>query len=202
VFLSKLILNLENPQARRDLADAYEMHRTLTRLVAERKDRLLWRLEPGRGIATPFLLVQTLEAPSWKAVFAACGANYGELAPDSPKEFHPVFLPGQRLRFRLRANPSVMRNRKRYGLLKKEDQLAWLERKLFQAGTRVLSAEVVGKEWLTARRTSKGSRIELLAVTFEGFLLVEAPEQLLAAVKEGVGHGKAFGLGLLSLAKG
>jgi len=202
MFLSKLTLNLENPQARRDLADAYEMHRTLTRLVGERKDRLLWRLEPGRGVVAPFLLVQTLQAPNWEAVFAACGADYGELAPDFPKEFHPVFHSGQRLRFRLRANPSVMRNRKRYGLLRKKDQLDWLKRKLSQAGTKVLSAEVVGKEWLTARRALKGSRIELLAVTFEGFLLVEAPQPLLTAVKEGVGHGKAFGLGLLSLARG
>jgi len=200
VFLSKLTLNLENPRARRDLADPYEMHRTLSRLVPP-GERLLWRLESGRALEPPYVLVQTEGPQDWTALWEACRRDYGELAPDSPKPFHPVFRTGERLRFRLRANPSVMRGRKRYGLVGREAQLAWLERRLSREGARMVAAEVVGKEWLVARKGAAGRRIELLAVTFEGVLEVMVPETLLRALIRGVGHGKAFGLGLLSLAR-
>ncbi len=201
MFLSKLTLNLENPKARRDLADPYEMHRTLARLVGHRKDRLLWRLETGRGLAPPYVLIQTQGPQDWEALWAVCGKDYGELAPDSPKAFTPALRPGERLRFRLRANPSVMRNRKRYGLVGREAQLAWLTKTLARCGARVLAAEVTGKEWLVAGKKRPSPRVELLAVTFEGFLEVKHPETLLKGLSQGIGHGKAFGLGLLSLAR-
>jgi CRISPR system Cascade subunit CasE len=40
------------------------------------------------------------------------------------------------------------------------------------------------------------------AVTFDGLLRVTDPEALLAALAGGIGSGKGFGFGLLSLARG
>lgn len=52
MWISKLVLDLRSRSARRDLANPYEMHRTLSRAVSraleEGKERLLWRVEPTR----------------------------------------------------------------------------------------------------------------------------------------------------------
>ena len=49
MYLSQLKLNPTHPSARRDLGDAYQMHRTLSRAFATGPDdavpRFLWRLE-------------------------------------------------------------------------------------------------------------------------------------------------------------
>ena len=53
MYLSKLTLDPRHLGARRDLADAYEMHRTLARAFAPDESsapaRFLWRLEPPRS---------------------------------------------------------------------------------------------------------------------------------------------------------
>ena len=50
MYLSRLTLDPRQPQARRDLGDAYDMHRTLTRAFAldatTLPPRFLWRLDP------------------------------------------------------------------------------------------------------------------------------------------------------------
>ena len=47
MYMSKLVLDPRHLQARRDLANAYEMHRTLSRVFAPSPDaspaRFLWR---------------------------------------------------------------------------------------------------------------------------------------------------------------
>jgi CRISPR system Cascade subunit CasE len=52
MYLTKLVLNANHPQARRDLGSAYEMHLTLSRAFVQNADtppvRFLWRLERVR----------------------------------------------------------------------------------------------------------------------------------------------------------
>jgi len=42
--------------------------------------------------------------------------------------------------------------------------------------------------------------VVLAVAQFDGVLQVTDPSGLLAAVRSGIGHGKAFGLGLISVA--
>lgn len=59
----------------------------------------------------------------------------------------------------------------------------------------------------TASRRGKGHRykkqnIPHFGVRFDGLLCVTDPETLVEAVRQGIGPAKAFGFGLLSLARG
>ena len=197
MYLSLLYPNSNNAQARKDLADPYAMHQTLSRVV-EPGDRVLWRLETGRYGENPRVLVQTLKPPRWEEVLSRWEEPYGELAPDSPKEVHLALRPGQLLRFRLYANPTVTREGKRLGLYREEDQLNWLFERLKERGA-------VAHKVLVSRREKKnfkkrGETITLATAQFDGVLEVSNPERLLQAIEQGIGHGKAFGLGLLSVA--
>lgn len=205
MWLSKLVLDLRSQAARRDLANPYEMHRTLSWTVAEalqaHKERLLWRVEPYR-MNSPTVLVQTLTQPDWSKVFARF-PDYGQLDPTSPKFFAPQFREGQVLRFRLRANPTVKRLGKRYALQGWEEKMSWLGRKLEEAGAELLGATIESETRIQARKPGQGEKGQLIiyAVLYEGFLRVRDPERLKRAVVHGLGPAKGFGMGLLSLAR-
>jgi len=196
MYLSLLHLNPAHKQVRKDTANPYSMHQTLAQ-VLERGQRALWRLEAEGGFDEYHLLVQTTLRPDWQALLSRF-PGYTEVAEDSPKPFNPAFHPGQQLRFRLYANPTVTRNRKRFGLYREEEQLRWLASRLAVAGANPLRVVVSRRGKL---RIPKSGQVAVLAVgQFDGVLRVENPNRLMEAVRNGIGHGKAFGLGLLSVA--
>ncbi len=197
MYLSLLYPNPDNPRARKDLADPYALHQSLAHAVAP-GDRPLWRLESGRYGEDPRVLLQTLKPPDWERFFERQGPGYAELAPDSPKRFDPVFTPGQLLRFRLYANPTVTRAGKRLGLYREGEQWRWIEERLADRGAKLHSVLISQRE--KRRFTKKGQAITLAVAQFDGVLGVTDPEKLLQAIAQGIGHGKAFGLGLLSVA--
>lgn len=107
---------------------------------------------------------------------------------------------------------------KRVAIWKEPEQRAWLDRKAAVAGfviattdetpSLLLGAHVDGAASLVARsaseraeqrRSHKGLRFD--GVSFEGNLVVRDPGSLETAMREGIGPGKAFGFGLLSLAR-
>lgn len=201
MVLSRAVLNLEDPVARNDLSNPYEMHSTLMRLVDAGSSRPLWRLEPSRGPATPpVVLIQTERQPDGEAL---CGASATYLREFSSRENRLLehVKTGDILNFRLRANPTVTRERKRHGLERADDQLAWLERQVDRAGARLLGAQTshVGKLQIARRGSER--RIVLMGVTFDGQFEVTRPEALRTAVMSGIGPGKALGFGLMTLAR-
>ena len=212
MHLSQLILNGRSRQARRDLANPYQLHRTVMSAFPAKlpeDERVLFRLEIHPRHKAPVLLVQSLRRPEWSELPA------GYLLPlqssgwpvENPavKQVELHFLPGQTLAFRLRANPTVKRQGKRYGLFKEDEQQAWMRRKSAEAGCELLSLQVGSDSRLKGWQPQEdGSvrRLEFYAVTFEGNLRVLCPDDLLAAIQSGIGSGKGLGFGLLSLAPG
>src|ERR1700743_2552590 len=135
MFLSKLVLSLRNSKARHDLASPYEMHRSLMNAYPhpriDNRCDLLFRTEPGRS-GPPIVLVQTRADPDWSRLPGSYLATSAECKP-----FDLPVATGQRLRFRLRANPTkrvaakneqfggVMTG-KRIGLVTETEQVRWL----------------------------------------------------------------------------
>lgn len=200
MFLSKLALNPRLNQVRRDLANPYEMHRTLAWAIrnADGDERLLWRLEPGHPNA-PILLVQTRALPRWDQLLER-HADYAE--PNEPLPMD-AFLTralqsGVRLRFRLRANASVKRLGKRHALNTNEEKTAWMTRQATANGFDLLDVTVVTDERVQARKAE--ALVTLDATLFDGYLRVVEPERARRALENGIGHAKGFGLGLLSIA--
>ncbi len=121
---------------------------------------------------------------------------------------------GQRFRFRLRANPCVTRNGKRLGLLRLEEQEAWINRKGKRHGFSLpqlasfdfsdQSSERVdvriSQEQMLRGKQHSGNGIRIFSVLYDGILMVTEPNTFRDALSNGIGHGKAMGLGLLSVA--
>lgn len=226
MLLSRIHLNPRSKDARRDLADAYQLHATLCRAFYPPgqpcpQGAILWRLEPETDAAShPRVLVQSRVAPDWSRVPSAWLAG----TADPPKNLVDGLAlrnlaPGARFRFRLRANACKTVGGRRIGLRRREEQRGWLERKAAQHGFELpqpLSTDyfdfrgrlealsyrdfrVTHEAMLTGSRHD-GAVISVYAAMFEGVLSVRDPQAFRDALGTGIGHGKVMGLGLLSVA--
>jgi len=209
MYLSQLILDPKHRQVRSEMANRYEMHRTLTACFPEKKRseiNLLFRLETAQhsGMVPPKLLVQSRLVPDWSHLIERC------LLVEAPqtKSFNPNFQNGDRYVFRLLANPTVKRKQagktsKRVGIYDSKGQEAWLERKGTQAGFSVTALRITNQGILESRKrkNSHTFQIKHLAVQFDGLLEVSDPGALKLAVQNGIGSAKGFGFGLLSLGR-
>lgn len=227
---SRLVLNESYPEARRDLGDCGRIHRRILRAfpaleqAGSARDQLglLYRLEsPDENSAGWCLLVQARHEPDW----ASLPAQYLARPPEvkAIDEAYARIAEGLTLRFRLRANPTkrVARrddprwNGRRVALRGEEEQLAWLERKGTQNGFALThvraSAQVVdvrssSQTDVTGRLAPAGgqpapaARLTFGSTLFEGLLQVQDAACFRLALEEGLGSGKAFGFGLLSVA--
>ncbi len=227
MFLSQLTLNPRNLQVRAELARPYEMHRTLSKAFPQNtydKERdgadaagVLFRAEQDARTNRITVLVQSKLEPNWTWLQEEHDARgHAYLArPAAYKAFELRLVPGQMLAFRLRANPTKRRKSdgKRIGLEYANEKLDWLRAKLqgdekreqIPGGFRMVRATVGDEEFIknenAIRRAERSHDLKLLVAQFDGVLQVEDPVNALETLERGIGSGKAFGFGLLSLAR-
>jgi CRISPR system Cascade subunit CasE len=222
MYLSRLTLNLASREVRRDLADCHEMHRTLmcgfptveADSDARRAIGVLYRVEPARPGHAPTVIVQCGPFPNWSRLPFAW-ATAIETKPvgavvDSIRD-------GARLRFRLLANAtrSVVDDARKRGrrveLTREEDKVDWLRRQASTSGFRLAGGDTTVPA-VMVRPTEKlrggyadddrrTGRICLGASLFEGILEVTDAGRFREVVTSGLGRGKAYGCGLISVAK-
>ena len=227
MYLSQLILNPQSRQVQHELADPYELHRTVSRAFpdgvfkAERTEdnatNILFRVDLHPRTRIPTLLVQSRQHPRWDFLSAEkkdylLGENDLPLDIENPavKEMNLQLHEGQTLAFRLRANPTVKKDRegkkqgRRVGLIHEEDQRKWLERKLESAGAALVSVNIVNEQFRHGKlftEREKEKRMNFLSVQFDGVLQVKKPDDLVSTLFTGFGSAKGLGFGLLSLAR-
>lgn len=178
------------------LANPYRVHQRLRMAYTEEK-RLLFRIEEKER--NTVILVQSEVLPDWQAAFSDFDVL---LTEPEIKKFHLNLVQGRLYRFRLLANPIVTREKKRLGLLKEEDQLAWLKRHLEGAGAELLGCQVRENGFQRSRKNpaKEGGIQTHLSVLFEGIIRVTDPGKLAVVVITGIGPAKAYGFGMLSVA--
>lgn len=221
MLLHRIHLDPRCREARRDLADPYQLHATLCRAFSVPANKcpeneLLWRLEPETDSSgNPRILVQSREVANWEAI----GISGWLMDTDAPVDLRERLRlaevkEGQRFRFRLRANPSITRSGKRQGLLRLDEQEQWLLRKgvlhgfelprrasfdLSESAPDQCDVHVSHEQMLSGKQHS-GNGIRVFSALFNGILTVADPEAFRTALRLGIGHGKVMGLGLLSVA--
>ena len=201
MYLSKVFISW------RKARNPYDIHRELWKLFPNWPDSnrdFLFRVEKQqKGFGTE-ILMQSMQKPI--RTDSACHIK-------AHREYNLSLAKGQRLRFRLRANPTKKIsdqkgriNKKgeikkcRVPLIREEEQKDWLERKL--ANICSLDALIIHSEVPMYFRIHKEQRSgKILTVLFDGILGVEFPSDFVDMIKMGIGPAKAFGCGLLSLAR-
>ncbi|NQT84087.1 type I-E CRISPR-associated protein Cas6/Cse3/CasE [bacterium] len=173
----------------------------------------MFRVEPHPG-GRVVILVQSAVRPDWDYAFH----NAGHLlaVPWEVKSFDPCFAKGQHLRFRLVANPTkrFSRNsREKNGQAVAEkwvgkrvpvptEQLyEWLARRAEPAGFSIVrDSTTVQPSYIYVNKTPNDKGHRLRSVRYDGTLRVTDPARFQETLVRGIGPGKAFGFGLLSVA--
>ena len=222
MYLSRL--RLEPYRVRKALSSPQVMHGSIEeafegKSVPSSKRRKLWRLDKVNGQL--YLLVCSHMLPR-----SVCPDNLGgELVTWETIEYEPFLSRlrmGQRWYFRLKANPvySISQGAgkpgKKYGHVTVDQQKSWLLSRTDSHGFSILPCEstfeskshksdsyqfdVVERAHLRFKKSGNAKPVELSVATFEGVLEVCDAVALRQALCNGVGRGKAYGCGLLTLA--
>lgn len=179
---------------------------TLKQLHSPRNDAagFLFRVDSlpnGRVI----IIVQSAVKPDWDYAFH--NVNYLRAAEVEP--FEPRFSNGQCLRFRLASNPTrrlsghspdarVESIGKRVPV--PNDQLIeWLHRRAESSGFIIKrDATTLQSGYIYMKKNGDGQRLR--SVLFDGLLRVTDADAFRQTLVRGIGSGKAFGFGLLTIA--
>lgn len=228
MYLSRLVLNHRHRSARRDLADCQQMHRTVMSGFDDLPDDqarhrlgVLYRIEPRPYRNCPVVLVQSLVEPNWSHLPPGYLADLSDpVNPDVRRidRIYESLSAGMELRFRLRANPTrkvdtrtgadgKKNNGRRVAVTGEEGLRLWLTRKGQGGGFEVVSCrnapdcpDVYSVNEPGVRVSSTVKSLRFHSVLFEGRLRITDRSSFLDTLAAGIGSGKAFGFGLLSVA--
>lgn len=209
MYLTRFELNTARRGAQALLGSPQSMHAAvLAGFAYGEAGRVLWRVDILRGATLLFLLspgrpdlTHLVEQAGRPTTQAWDTRAYGPFL-DQVSE-------GDAFAFRLAANPTRSTRVKeghrsqRVGHVTADQQLGWLLSRADRIGI-----ELGSEEEPTARVVERGveafgrrgARVTLAKAVFEGGLVVRDPVRLREAITAGIGPGKAYGCGLMTLA--
>lgn len=211
MYLSKVTFSLSDRTGLSIASDRYAAHSFVASAFPDgRAARPLFRLALANGRAE--LLVQSCVEPDWTRA-----RSYHTPASRWKAEVKSFSMPrlreGQGLRFLLVANVvKTIRPGGRPGqgqvpkavrvpLIRDHEVLEWFRRQGERGGFLPRSVRVIPqRDRVVMRAANAGKPIVLSGAQFEGVIEVTDADLLWSAVRNGLGHGKAFGFGLLSIA--
>lgn len=227
--LTKVILNPNRRQGRKLLANPQAMHAAVLSAfppdIDESQSRVLWRVDGAEHQRTLYIVGP--EKPDGKHIAEQAGWDTRPAQSLDYERFLGALTKGQRWQFELVANPTyaeAQTNRER-GKVKAhvtaDQQLGWLYQRCQSAGfalaPRVGDGTVAERErdrWsveeetaIVERRTldfRKGSgrkNVRIVTARYRGTLEVTDPEALRRTLTMGIGRARAYGCGLLTLAR-
>jgi len=211
MILSRLILNPRSRQVQIDISNLYEFHRSLMTAFPDqvkRKDSgLLYRVETARDPLNEGIpvLVQSSLPPDWMPLEIRTG--YLLQSPVLKKEMDISSSLNGFYKFYLRANPTrrISQSGKLICLQKDDQLLEWLVEKGKHYGFEFKKEDLLICKMpacvMHKPQDGKKFRIEIQAVDFSGQLKVTEKIPFSLALQNGIGRGRSFGCGLLSLAR-
>jgi CRISPR system Cascade subunit CasE len=226
-YLARAFLNPVSRAVRADLGDPAGLHRTVMRAFpddagpeARKKHGVLHRVDEDARRGRFVLFVQSVTRPDFARLPAAYFLDLADdfdVAASGPSENPAVrevdqergrIAVGDSFVFRLRANTTKKipkagpeagtrtKNGMRVPVRGDEERLRWLGRHATSAGFQVSGVQVTE----VPARSGRGPReLTFAGAVYEGRLQVTDADAFRAVLTSGIGPGKAFGFGLLSI---
>lgn len=209
--MTRILLNPAKRQGRRLLTDPQAMHAAVRAAfppdIDESSSRVLWRVD-SRGHEHVLYIVGP-EKPDALHIVEQAG---WETRPPQTADYSRLLgslTRGQRWRFGLVANPVTSSHAgvahgsrgRVVPHVTADQQLAWLKKRSEAAGF-LLDDDVAVTKRDTLRFRRSRAQVVVSVARFEGTLEVGDPEALRQTLVSGIGKARAYGCGLLTLARG
>jgi CRISPR system Cascade subunit CasE len=216
MFLSRLVLNIVSTRVLADLANIQALHQSIMLGFGIAPDAsqprdyfdVLMRVEGQAGSSPPTVLVSSSSEPDWTnlpagylafpAEVRSMGTLLGTMRAGLALRFWLVAVPyryEQRQGFNLNGKPARAH---KVNLDRPAEQQAWLRNHLARAGVDLGDHQAVRLS--DVRGIRNGGSFAYRGIRFEGTIVVRDPSALRTALESGIGPGKAYGFGLLSVA--
>lgn len=203
MYLTRIALDVKNRNTMRALAAPGKFHGALESAFPGDRPHCLWRLDSLNGQLYLLLLSETEPVlTSFCAQFSETPQAWETKPYDSLLE---RLTDGSQWRFRLTANPTKSLPAKQTGQRGKvcahitaEYQRQWLTEHAEKNGFRPEAFDVVQSKWLRFYKKDRRP-VTLLSVTYEGILTVTDPALFRQTLTNGIGRGKAYGMGMLTV---
>jgi CRISPR system Cascade subunit CasE len=212
VYLSRIALNVKRRETMKALSSPQLLHGAVEQSFDGSRQRNLWRVDwLGEEC---YLLVLSAGQPDLSRIAGQFGFSQEE-KPWETKSYDQLLArleAGQQWHFRLRANP-VRSSAKEHGEsgrgkvfahVTQQQQKQWLLARADACGfsLREDAFDVVHTQWVKFHKGSDGNReVTLRTATFEGTLAITDAERFKQALTSGIGRAKAYGCGLLTIAR-
>ena len=205
MYLTRMELDLSRRDTMRALQAPNLFHGAIERSFPGPRARRLWRVDALKG--AQYLLILSGEEPDLSEACRQFGTGGWETLPyEALLERTTV---GTQWHFRLTANPTVSRKEEGdargtvYAHITARHQEQWLLDRAAGNGFELRRGAFlpVGSRWYRFRKQKGGAVVSLLSVTYEGHLTVKDAERFRAALTGGIGRGKAYGMGLMTVAR-
>lgn len=207
LYLSRIRLNTQKRGTQIAMASPSKFHGAVEGCFESNKDRKLWRIDTLKGSC--YMLILSPEKPDLLAIKKQFGF------PEDTDEIkdYDAFLSsideGSVWQFRLAANPvhsikeEGMDRGKVAAHVSEKYQMDWLRQKAAHNGFTVISdgSCVVGSGWKIFKKKNNDKRVRLKEAVYEGMLRVDDADMFRKALAGGIGRGKAYGMGLLTIMK-
>lgn len=186
-YITRITLNPVNPDVRKVLRSPEAIHAVVSAATSG-SSRPLWRLDGDRlYIVSDQLDTDRLEARLGKPII-----NTLDYRP-----FLDKLQNGETRRFTLTATPVVSKDGKRTPLRTPAGMHQWAEGKLTQAGARLDALDILDVH--ATRFNRQGRKLTFHTVEYTGEITITDRDKLTQTMLSGIGHGKAYGLGLMLL---
>lgn len=210
MYLTRLELDIRRRSTMKALSSPSLFHGAIESSFPGERKRRLWRIDPLNG--KHYMLILSADSPDLTDLARQFG-NPNASIPWETKSYDSLLERievGSTWQFRLTANPTkackssqdpMARGTVRAHITPFYQQ-QWLLVRCEAHGFSLTPEEVyvVGSRWL---RFYKGNQrkhpVTVLSCTYEGLLTITDAEQFRQTLQNGIGRGKAYGLGLLTI---
>lgn len=210
MYLSRVELDETRRETMRALMAPQKLHGAVEQAFPGERRRRLWRLDRLHGRL--YLLLLSEQQPDLSILTGQFGRP-GEKKGGESRSYDSLLqriAPGTVWQFRLTANPTKScpdpsdpsSRGTVHAHITAEYQKQWLLQRAQKHGFSLRADEftVTGSRWLRfSKGREQGSPVSLLAVTYEGVLRVEDADLFRSLLINGIGRGKAYGLGLMTV---
>ncbi|MDR1134581.1 MAG: type I-E CRISPR-associated protein Cas6/Cse3/CasE [Clostridiales Family XIII bacterium] len=213
MYLSRVEINQRKRETLRALASPQILHAAIEACFSSEetvKYRNLWRIDKLNN--SLYLILQSEIKPDFTHIIEQFGWIEQKWETKTYDEFMSRLQNGQVWMFRLQANPAHSKNIEKgsrgkvFGHVTIDSQRKWLADRAAKCGFEIvqtpdgnLNFDVAQCE--TRKFWRQGEMVTLETAVFEGALRIIDEESLLHAMRNGIGRAKAYGCGLLTLAR-
>ncbi len=209
MYLTRMQLDIKKRDTMKAFSAPDMFHGAVESAFKGERKRRLWRLDCLNGIW--YLMIVSEDRPDLMKAAGQFGISGNGNAWET-KDYTNLLgriKSGDYWHFRLIANPTVSRaadggkRGKVFAHLTPEQQMNWLRQRGPSNGFSLEDTDfnVTHEEWYVFRKKPDDKRnVSILAVTYEGVLQVTDSDLFCHTLCEGVGRGKAYGMGLLTVA--